>query len=315
MSGVKKTLIQRFFEYWIPLKTDSKKKKQMKITCFLILLVLLVCFVLLFLIFLKYLKPTIVTNTYSDLYSLQTSSKDDEKSIKKDGINKSFDKLIEVNKDSVGFICIKNTKLAYPVVKGVNNSFYIDKSLYKQKSTFGIPFADYRAKISNDYQSTNITIYGHSSLDGAFFSTVKNYKDINFYKQNPTFIFNTIKGDAEYKVVAFFIEDVNPSHGNYFNYHDFVDPTDDKHTRWFIENSLKRSYFKTPVDIELSDKFVTLSTCDTDINKSDFRAVLVGRKIRENESNYVDVQKAIINKEQIMPKLWQEKKQKKNSYS
>ncbi len=160
-----------------------------------------------------------------------------------------------------------------------------------------------------------MTIYGHSALDGTFFSVIKKYKDINFYKEHPTLIFNTIIGDSQYKIIALFLEDVNPSHGNFFNYHDFIDAIDDNHTNTFIQNVTSRSYYIAPVDVEPTDQFVTLSTCDTEINKTDFRAVLVARKIRDGESTSVDVEKASINKDQIMPKLWTEKKGKTNFYS
>lgn len=322
MSDIKKSIKQKIVDFWVPQKDDSKKKKLGKIISLVVLVVLAICIVLLCLILIKYAKPKFVTDTYSDLYTLETSSKLDNDVMagqneidQNTGFNKDFTKLLEVNSDTVGFISIPNTKLAYPVVKGKNNNFYLNKTLYKKETSFGIPFVDYRATISPDYQSTNVTIYGHSALDGSFFSIIKEYKNLDFYKQHPTLVFNTIMGDGEYKILGMFMEDVNAQHGSYFNYHDFVDAIDDKHVSLFVQNVLVRSYFNAPVDIEPTDQFVTLSTCDTEINKTDFRIVLVARKIRKGESSAVDVEMASINQEQIMPKLWVDKKGKKNIYS
>ena len=55
---------------------------------------------------------------------------------------------------------------------------------------------------------------------------------------------------------------------------------------------MDRSIYETGVDIEYGDELITLSTCDASTGFSeDMRLIVVGRKVRENESPEVDTSK------------------------
>lgn len=306
----KKSLAQNFKDFFSFNKGDRKSK----IISIIAIMVFLIAVSLLILLFMKYYRTAQTTKKYQQLYQTTSPSGLDKKD-EQTGMLPSFDKLYAINDDVVGYIKINDTKLSYPVVKGDDNTFYLNKTLYKEYEPFGIPFVDYRAMILPEYQSTNLTIYGHSAMDGSFFAAVKKYKDIEFYKQHPTITFNTIYGNGEYKIIGLFMEDVNPEHGGFFNYHDFVDAIDSAEFNEYIENVKVRSYFNTTVDVNDTDHLITLSTCDTEINKTDFRIVLVARKVRDGESSEVNVDDATINKTQLMPPLWVEKKGKQNIYN
>lgn len=230
------------------------------------------------------------------------------------GVHKDLLPLYQSNIEVIGQIIIPDTKLNYPVMQSKDNKFYLDNNIEKKHDPWGVPFADYRATLTPNLQSTNMTIYGHAKDDGTYFQAVKEYKDIEYYKKHPILEFNTIYGKGKYKIVALFMENVNAKNKEMFAYHDFVDMTDDAHFNSFVDNVKKRSYFNTSVDIDITDKFVTLSTCDTEVNKTDFRIVLVARKVRPDESETVDVAVATENKEMLMPALWVSKKGRTNPY-
>lgn len=176
---------------------------------------------------------------------------------------------------------------------------------------------DYRTSLTPTSQSDNITMYGHAAKDGSFFAPVKEYKNINFYKEHPTITFNTIYGKGEYKVIARFTEDVRVENPKIFNYHDYYDLGSEKLFNHFVENVLKRSYFDAPVDIKPGDKFITLSTCNIEVVNSlstPYRDVLVARKVRVGEDPKVDVAKVKENTDMIMPDGWIKKFGKKNPY-
>jgi hypothetical protein len=46
----------------------------------------------------------------------------------------SYDKLLEVNSDMVGWITIKGTKVDYPIVRATDNAYYLQRNFYKEKS-------------------------------------------------------------------------------------------------------------------------------------------------------------------------------------
>lgn len=229
------------------------------------------------------------------------------------GISRDFDQLYELNTDIKGWIQIPNTGLDLPVYQGKDNDYYLYRN-YKQETTaLGVPFIDWRATLTENYQSTNLTIYGHSANNGTFFAPVKEYVDIEFYKSNPIITFNTIYGDAQYKIIGFFMEDVNVNNPKIFAYHDKIEMNEAEFNSYIAETN-KRTYFDTTVDVEYGDKLITLSTCQQS-GTTDLRYVLVARMVREGESTSVDVANATINKDMIMPDTWVQSNGKANPYS
>lgn len=232
------------------------------------------------------------------------------------GITKDFFKLHEMNEDVIGWLTIPGTKLDLPVAMGDDNVFYLDKTIEKRDNPFGVPFADYRSVIIDDFQSTNVTIYGHAAKDGSYFAPIKEYKDVEYYKKHPSITFNTIYGKGEYKIIGMFMEDVRASNPKRFPYHLQIDMNEDE-LMDYVDNVTKRSYFTTDVDVKGGDNIISLSTCDTELDSSTstpYRIVLVARKVREGEKTSVNVNAAKSNTEMIMPDGWIEKKGKDNPY-
>lgn len=241
------------------------------------------------------------------------------------GVLEDLAEYYKTNSDVVGYLQIPGTPLDTAIVQGDNNVFYLDHTLEKAYDPYGIAYADYRARIEKDYQSDNITIYGHSGRDGSLFGAVKEYSDIEYYREHPVLTFDTIYGKAEYKVVAMFLARVytDPTKGSdpeEFNYHMFVDAEGNSaEFDKFMEEVYKRSFWiNEDVDVSFGDKLITLSTCDSEIHEfaapTDYRRVLVARRMRKGENMDVDVSKAVINEDMIMPQAWQNKFGKENPY-
>ena len=74
----------------------------------------------------------------------------------------SFDRLKQLNDQTVGWIKVEGTNINYPVVQAADNEFYLTNTFYKRKSIVGWIFADYRNNMDN--LSFNTIIYGHSEL-------------------------------------------------------------------------------------------------------------------------------------------------------
>lgn len=330
-SKTKKGFVQFFKDTFIPSKTDTKPQRTSKIIACITTVLIIAILITAFLIIRKYAVERIETDKNKDLINssnISSQVKDeetttlpvDDQKVELDletGVSKRYVDLFKKNNDFIGWIKIEGTKLDQPVVRGEDNSFYLNKTLEKKHNAFGVPFADYRSMVGLGVQSDNITIYGHAAKDGTFFAPVKEYNDIEFYKKHPTITFNTIFGDGEYKIVSRFIEYVDPDNRKMFNYHDYVTFTDEQVYNKFVKSYQERSYFVAPVDVEFGDKFITLSTCNTEIvnsNKTPYRDVLIARKVRPGESKDVDVSKVTINKNQIMPDGWVKKFGKKNPH-
>jgi len=156
----------------------------------------------------------------------------------------------------------------YPVVKGTNNSFYLNHSFDKSENSAGWIFEDYR----NLYDGTdkNIVIYGHNRIDGSMFGSLKNILDPDWYnnEENTSINFITEKEKSVYKVFSVYqIEDED--------YYIQTDFDENNKFKDFVEKIKGRSIKDFGIDVNEEDNILTLSTCGSS-NK--YRIVLHAKK-------------------------------------
>lgn len=239
------------------------------------------------------------------------------------GILAKFTEQYKSNKDFIGHISIPNTLLDSEVAKApptdTKNAYYLNHNMKKEVDPYGIPYVDYRADIAMGFQSPIVTIYGHNSKNGDYFESVKDYKDIEYYKANPLIQFDTIYGSSTYKIIGRFTLNVFfDKLGNdfYFPYHDYVN-TDEAKFKEYLKSLDKVNYYDSGIDVEWGDQLLVLSTCNDEIqgpSNTPYRDVLVARKVRPGESTSVDVSKIQPNKDMLIPAGWQKKFGKENPY-
>ena len=75
------------------------------------------------------------------------------------GYTVDFNKLKEQNNETIAWLKINNTNVEYPVVKGTNNSFYLNHSFDKSKNSAGWIFADYKNKFDNTDKNIDYLIF------------------------------------------------------------------------------------------------------------------------------------------------------------
>ncbi|MBQ5321398.1 MAG: class B sortase [Oscillospiraceae bacterium] len=216
-----------------------------------------------------------------------------------EGYLEKFASLYEINEDIVGWVKVGDT-IDLPVVITKDNDFYLQKDFYKKDNFHGVPFMDYRC--SPRLNNTNTVIYGHNVKPDRMFASLLNYRKLAFYKENPIFTYDSVYEESAWKVLYVMITDGNPNRGEYFDYHNFINATTDEEFYDFIDECKKRTIINTTVDVHPSDKLLTLSTCGFDF--SDERVVVVARKVREGETEDVDVARATANPKVLMPDIW-----------
>lgn len=166
--------------------------------------------------------------------------------------------LLSINEDVVGWLKVNNTNVDYPVVKGEDNEFYLNKNLYKEKDENGWIYMDYR---NNDKElKQNTIIYGHNMYySGVMFGTLSkaSYKSWYTKEENLTISFNTMYETMDWQI--FSIYHVNKTNDylvtDFANENDFFD---------YISMVKKRSFRNFGVEITANDKILTLSTCTGD---------------------------------------------------
>lgn len=96
------------------------------------------------------------------------------------GVNLTLSK--NINKDIVSWIYIPDSRIDYPIVKGIDNEKYLNTLVDGSEGMNGTIFIDSRIE---DYDR-NLVIYGHNMKDGSMFHDLRNYEDAEWRSNHKT---------------------------------------------------------------------------------------------------------------------------------
>lgn len=211
--------------------------------------------------------------------------------------------LLQENSDFKGWITVPNTQIDNPIYQTDNNDFYLNHNQQKQKSIYGALFFDYQNVITEAETDKNLVVYGHHMKNGSMFGNLTKYKQLRFYKQNPTVEFSTLYKKSTYKIYAAFVLNASKADDNDYIYNisrkSFID---DKDFDSWVNEAKERSLINTGVDVKNGDNIITLVTCTYDFDNARF--VVMARETREDEDASVDTSKATANSSPKYPKRW-----------
>lgn len=223
------------------------KKVDFIIIAVLVILILL-CMCYIAMILKGYIKGKDVYDNIKDIaYSKEVHNIDEEgvedSKIKYYGVDLSLAR--KVNKDLISWIYIPDSNIDYPVVKGIDNSKYLDTLIDGSEGMNGTLFLDSRIE---EYDK-NLVIYGHNMKDGSMFHDLRNYEDKEWRDKHKLVYlsFEDFK-PIEYEVVH--VEEVRSSDDIY----KWLITNDNKAYKWLRERV--KDY-----KIDLSKRIVALSTC------------------------------------------------------
>ncbi len=211
-----------------------------------------------------------------------------------------FAGLYKINEDIAGWLEIENTGIDYPVVRGKDNSAYLEKNFRKKKDKRGTIFMDYR----NDarIKGSNMVLYGSNLNDNTMFSNLVNYKDLSYYREHPVIQFDTVYEEAQWKIIGAFLTTSEGTDANSLAFGEFLYPRSEEEFDWYVNEVSIRSYLKTGVDVTFGDTLLTLATPTEELDHGYF--VVVARQVREGESAEVDMAAISQNANPLMPESW-----------
>lgn len=230
------------------------------------------------------------------------------------GMLAKYAQLYAANDDLAGWISIPGFEINLPIAQGNDNNYYLKKDIYGKYTRYGVPFFDYRNK-NLETLNRNTVVYGHNMRhDDLIFGMLENYRGIeDGFAAAPVIECNTIYGDHTWFVYAAFLTNAKEKDDNgYVLPYNFIDISDAKFAE-YIEEIDKRKFYTTGIDIAVTDKILTLSTCAYDFD--DARLVVIARERREGESLNVDISKAYYNQNPKYPQAWYDVNKKTNPYA
>lgn len=185
---------------------------------------------------------------------------------------KVFSTLQEINKDTVGWLTVNNTRIDYPVVQAKDNDYYLRRDYYQNKNRHGWIFMDYRN--NPDELNENTIIYGHNLANQTMFGTLRYALNSYWYKKsaNQIITFNTPNENMKFQIFSIY---TIPTTNDYL---DITFPTTDAYQA-YIDLVKVRSIYDFNIEVTTGDKILTLSTC---ANGNDKRLVIHAKLIKES---------------------------------
>ncbi len=214
------------------------------------------------------LVPEVMPNNDTLVYALETPGP----------IQESFNALLAVNDETVGFLSIDDV-LSLPVVQRENdNAYYLDHSFEREQSNAGTLFLDGSNLLVPKDQ--NLIIYGHNMKNGTMFHALIGYDDLSFLRKHPLVQFDTIYENRTYVPFAVLSVAVDEGNAGYLNIRRFL--FDEDEFDGFVRDLRSLSKYSIPVDVSYGDEMLMLVTCE--YTRENGRFVIALRAQREGES-------------------------------
>ena len=101
---------------------------------------------------------------------------------------RDLSELFAMNDDFVGWLCIPDTDVNYPVMHTTDDpEWYLRRNFHGEYSESGVPFLDFRCSLDSD----NLIIYGHNMMNGTMFAELRGYVQKDFCELHPIIEFQT----------------------------------------------------------------------------------------------------------------------------
>lgn len=187
-----------------------------------------------------------------------------------------FDNVLQMNRDTIGWLIVNNTNINYPVVQTIDNDYYLKHSFNKTFNYAGWVFADFRDTFNP--LSSNSVIYAHGRKDGVMFGTLMNALEPSWYtnEENQLIQFSTPEYDSMWQIFSIYTIEAE-------SYYITTDFTNTESFMNFAKIIKERSIYDFGIDIKENDKLLTLSTC---YNDSGMRTVVHAKLVKiQNKAN------------------------------
>lgn len=184
--------------------------------------------------------------------------------------------LYEQNPDLVGWLRIEAAGIDYPVLQTPgDNEYYLRRGFDRLYAESGSLFMDERCRTGDD-ATANWLIYGHNMADGSMLGGLVRYEDEAFWRENPTFTFDTLTETGTWRVAAVVRTELGADELPYYT---FFDAAGREEWQRRVDAILELALYDTGVAPEYGQQLLTLSTCGSASIYTDERlAVLAVRQ-------------------------------------
>ncbi len=211
-----------------------------------------------------------------------------------------------INPDVFAYLRIPGTNISHPVVQNTSDiNYYLHRNIYGQYDTMGVLWTntDTRSGGTSSDMSDNTVIYGHNwtnysaqpaitRASDKMFGQLTSFHYENMCRSYPYFYYSTPFEEMTFKIFAVFYTELA---------FDYI--RTDGNNDAIISEALRRSRHNFNVDVNGTDKIITLSTCTRAYGKTENqRFVVMGRLLRPGEK--IEPVEVNYNPNHQQPNVW-----------
>lgn len=187
-----------------------------------------------------------------EIHEIVDVPKPDEKEEVLEEWELDFNELLAINPDVVGYIIVDDTHISYPIVKGEDNEFYLNHSIYGNENYAGSVFMDYSA--SSDFSDLNTFIYAHNLYHGTMFAELAYYVEKDFFDTHPYVHLYTPNGNYKLQVFSAYVDkgDSDSYRMSFSGTQDYLN---------YLDLIVSKSRYDSGVSVNENDRIITLYTC------------------------------------------------------
>ena len=203
----------------------------------------------------KELRGYVKENTKSDMQAATDTSESAKTAESIGEFTVDFAGLKKENPDCVGWIRFPGLDINYPIMHGKDNEYYLKHTFDGSTLTAASIFTDFSNK--SDFTDDNTFIYGHNMKNKSMFGRLNDYKEENFYKENPGFYIYTPDYTYYYTIFSCYLAAVEGEADSF----DISFASSETYAK-YQKTVKERSTYDTGVAVDGSKKMVTLMTCN-----------------------------------------------------
>ena len=200
----------------------------------------------------EYEKLAEIVQTTEQAGAEESSTEEKEKDGEESYVSPvDFDKLVEMNPETVGWIKIPDTPIDYPIVQTGNNDKYLHTDFNGRESVGGAIYLDFES--SADMKGKNNILYGHHMKNGSMFKALVNYKDKAYFEDHPYFTIYTPEEEIRLRIISAYYGEADPeARRTRFQSQEAFDE--------FVDSMISLCPYAVKLDGEV-DSLYTLITC------------------------------------------------------
>lgn len=202
-----------------------------------------------------------------DTHQIYESASSESYSVYNPQKKESFEELVRINPEVIGWLTVENTNIDYPLTQAEDNSKYVNTDAKGNSSLSGSLFLDCRNQ--SDFSDFNNIIYGHHMEKRKMFGELEDFaKEAYFQKHQWGKIYYC---GTNHKVEFFAFLETDAYDSVIYN----PEVTEEQEKAGLLEYINQHALQKRACNVTTADHLIVLSTCAT--GETNGRQILVGK--------------------------------------